>query len=44
MRTVANGAMTTVIVEVTLYIALYVTSRVRTARIIYLDMEEDLHS
>ena len=35
MRTVSNGAMTTVIVEVTLYIKLYVSSRVRAARIIY---------
>ena len=44
MMTVAYGAVTMVIVEVTLYIMVYVTSKIRTVRIIYLDMEEDLHS
>ena len=34
MRTVAYGAATTLIAEVTLFMGMYVTSRTRTARII----------
>ena len=44
MRTVANGAMTTVIVEVILRMGMCVTSRITTVRIISSDMEEELHS
>ena len=44
MRIVGHGAVSIVIVEALLHIMVYVTSKIRTARIIYLDMEEDLHS
>ena len=44
MRTVGHGAVSIVIVEALLHITMCVTSKIRTVRIIYLDMEEDLHS
>ena len=44
MRTATYGAVTMVIVEVTLYIMVYATSRIRTARMICSNTGEDLHS
>ena len=44
MRTAAIGAMTTVIVAVTLCTTMYATSRVRPARMTYSNTIEDIHS
>ena len=44
MTTVANGAITVGFVEVMFFITMFVTSRIRTVRIIYSTGEEELHS
>ena len=44
MGTVRNGVRMKIDVEVLLYILMYVTSRMSGAKIICLDMKEDLHS